>query len=244
MQGGVARTLTFKVGTAQIIGILAGAAVDGDPETASWVAGNAQRYNDMMHFGGDWGAAAASLDAYNVENGATPAERSEALSSLTRGDGFDGPMPANALVQAWSVMITAPLVFVEAPVGVVGLGAGALISGGANIGYQLSTGEQFSYTDASIAAAVGAATQGKGFMVTQGLGLSGSYLGSSLKGEDPTYSLLGTAAGGVLGFKSGQVVTGHLKPYVGQSADVIGNMAGSITSEVVGGKVGTLGGKK
>lgn len=35
-------------------------------------------------------------------------------------------------MQAWSVMITAPLVFVEAPVGVVGLGAGALISGGAD----------------------------------------------------------------------------------------------------------------
>lgn len=45
----------FKVGTAQIIGILAGAAVDGDPETASWVAGNAQRYNDMMHIDGGWG---------------------------------------------------------------------------------------------------------------------------------------------------------------------------------------------
>lgn len=34
----------------------------------------------------------------------------------------------------------------------------------------------------------------------------------------------------MLGFKSGQVVTGRGKPYVGQSADVIGNMAGSITS--------------
>lgn len=234
----------FKVGTAQIIGILAGAAVDGDPETASWVAGNAQRYNDMMHIDGGWGAASASLGEKMAQDGADANQISTAIRSQNHGDGFEGPMPANALVQAWSVMITAPLAFAEAPVGIAAIGTGALISGGANISYQLSTGKQFNYADASIAAAVGAATQGKGFMVTQGLGLSGSYLGSSLKGEDPTYSLLGTAVGGVVGFKSGQVISNHLKPYIGSSGDVVGNMAGSITSEVIGGKVGSLGDKK
>ncbi|WP_082061083.1 filamentous hemagglutinin N-terminal domain-containing protein [Pseudomonas sp. MRSN 12121] len=39
----------FKVGTAQIIGVLAGALANGDPETASWVAGNAERYNAQVH---------------------------------------------------------------------------------------------------------------------------------------------------------------------------------------------------
>ncbi len=39
----------FKVGTAQIIGVLAGAMGSGDPEIASWVAGNAERYNQQVH---------------------------------------------------------------------------------------------------------------------------------------------------------------------------------------------------
>lgn len=39
----------FKVGTAQIIGVLAGAVSDGDPAIASWVAGNAERYNQQVH---------------------------------------------------------------------------------------------------------------------------------------------------------------------------------------------------
>ncbi|EJN16394.1 large exoprotein involved in heme utilization or adhesion [Pseudomonas sp. GM79] len=39
----------FKVGTAQIIGVLVGALAGGDPETASWVAGNSERYNAQVH---------------------------------------------------------------------------------------------------------------------------------------------------------------------------------------------------
>ncbi|MGF0237455.1 DUF637 domain-containing protein [Gordonia sp. IEGM753] len=39
----------FKVGTAQIIGILAAASGGGDPAIGSWVAGNAERYNQQVH---------------------------------------------------------------------------------------------------------------------------------------------------------------------------------------------------
>lgn len=233
----------FKVATAQVIGVLAGALGNGDPEKASWVAGNAQRYNDFLHMGG-WGGASASLDAYMVEKGATPEQRSEALRSQNRGDGFDGSMPANALVQAWSVMIGLPLLAVEAPVGLAGLAAGASVSGGANFSYQLTTGKPINYTDLSIAATVGGLTQGKGFWLTQTLGMSGSYLGSLIKGEDATYSLLGTAAGGLVGFKFGQVISGNLQPVVGGAAEPLGNMGGSFMSEVVSGQIGTLGDKK
>ncbi|WP_155738198.1 hypothetical protein [Pseudomonas putida] len=125
--------------------------------------------------------------------------------------------------------------------GVAGVVSGAAISGGANIGYQLSTDKPFSYVDASIAATVGGATQGRGLGFTLGAGAGGSYLGSLIKGEDPTYSLLGAILGGVVGFRTGQVVSGQLKPYVGTSADVLGNMFGSVASEVTGGKVGSLG---
>lgn len=39
----------FKVATAQVIGVLAGAFADGDPAKASWIAGNVARYNDLLH---------------------------------------------------------------------------------------------------------------------------------------------------------------------------------------------------
>ncbi|WP_052107364.1 two-partner secretion domain-containing protein [Pseudomonas chlororaphis] len=39
----------FKIATAQIIGILAGSLGGGDAATASWVAGNAERYNQQVH---------------------------------------------------------------------------------------------------------------------------------------------------------------------------------------------------
>ncbi|WP_222933222.1 DUF637 domain-containing protein, partial [Pseudomonas sp. WS 5406] len=81
----------FKVATAQVIGVLAGALGNGDPETASWVAGNAQRYNDFLHMGGNWGAAASSLGAEMIEQGKTPDQISEAFRSLARSDGYEGP---------------------------------------------------------------------------------------------------------------------------------------------------------
>lgn len=39
----------FKVGTAQIIGVLAGTITGGDLSSGSWVAGNAERYNQQLH---------------------------------------------------------------------------------------------------------------------------------------------------------------------------------------------------
>lgn len=235
----------FKVGTAQIVGIMAGATVDGDPETASWVAGNAQRYNDMMHIDGGWGAASGSLGEKMVKDGANASEVSTAIRSQNHGDGYEGWMPANALVQAWSMMVGLPLAAIEAPaVGVGSLAMGGLISGGANFSYQLSTGKPINYTDLSIAGGVGALTQGKGFFLTQGYGLSGSYLGSLIKGEDPTYPLLGTAVGGSVGFIGGKVITNQLKPYIGSSSEILGNTIGGYGSEVINGTISAAGEKK
>lgn len=121
---------------------------------------------------------------------------------------------------------------------------GGLISGGANFSYQLSTGKPINYTDVSIASGVGALTQGKGFLLTQGYGLSGAYLGSLIKGEDPTYSLLGAAVGGSAGFAGGKVITGQLKPYIGGSSEVLGSSLGAYGSEVINGVITTAGEKK
>jgi filamentous hemagglutinin len=132
----------------------------------------------------------------------------------------------------------------ELSAGFAATGLGAAISGGTNASYQLTTGEPFSYSDAFTAGVVGGLTQGKGFWVTEGVGLSGSYMGSVIKGEDPTYSLLGTAVGTTIGFKAGPIISEQLKPFVGESAaQVFGNMAGAGISEVVGGEVKSLGDK-
>ncbi|WP_248748751.1 hypothetical protein [Pseudomonas sp. MWU15-20650] len=236
----------FRVGTAQLVGVLAGALVNGDPATASWVAGNAKKYNDEFHIGGPAIAGAVSAGEKVLKEGGTPDQATAAMSSHLRGDGFDGPMPANGLVQAWSIGVGLPLAAVEAPaVGIGGLVAGALISGGANFTYQLSTGKPVAYTDVSLAAGVGALTQGKGFWLTQGYGLSGAYLGSVIKGEDSKFSLLGTAIGTAIGYKTGNVVSGQLKPLVGGAAsEGVGATMGSAMSEVIGGGVTNLGGGK
>ncbi|WP_144243183.1 hypothetical protein [Pseudomonas fluorescens] len=127
--------------------------------------------------------------------------------------------------------------------GIVGAAAVAAISGGASISYQLSTEKPFIYVDASIAAAVGGATQGRGFWATQGMGLGGSYLGSLIKGEDSTYSLLGSAIGTGVGYRVGNMVSGQLKPLVGNAAsEGVGSTKGSAMSEVVGGGISNLGG--
>ncbi|WP_034128578.1 filamentous hemagglutinin N-terminal domain-containing protein [Pseudomonas fluorescens] len=236
----------FRVGTAQLVGVLAGALVNGDPATASWVAGNAKKYNDEFHIGGPAIAGAVSAGEKVLKEGGTPDQATAAMSSHLRGDGFDGPMPANGLVQAWSIGVGLPLAAVEAPaVGIGGLVAGALISGGANFGYQLSTGKDVNYTDVSIAATVGGLTQGKGFWLTQGYGLSGAYLGSLIKGEDAKYSLLGSVLGTAIGYKSGNVITGQLKPLIGNTAsETSGAATGSVLSEIVSGGVSNMGSNK
>ncbi|VVO01479.1 hypothetical protein PS706_02734 [Pseudomonas fluorescens] len=236
----------FRVGTAQLVGVLAGALVNGDPATASWVAGNAKKYNDEFHIGGPAIAGAVSAGEKVLKEGGTPDQATAAMSSHLRGDGFDGPMPANGLVQAWSIGVGLPLAAVEAPaVGIGGLVAGALISGGANFGYQLSTGKDVNYTDVSIAATVGGLTQGKGFWLTQGYGLSGAYLGSVIKGEDAKYSLLGSVLGTAIGYKSGNVITGQLKPLIGNTAsETSGAATGSVLSEIVSGGVSNMGSNK
>lgn len=44
----------------------------------------------------------ASLADFMVKNGAGPEEVSQALRGMAEGQGFDGPMPANAFVEAWA----------------------------------------------------------------------------------------------------------------------------------------------
>jgi len=240
-----ATDLQFRVAAAQAVGVMAGALVNGDPGTAAWVAGNTRRYNDEIHLSYPWAPSTVSLMTDVTNKGGSPDQVIDAVVAKNSGAGYDGWMPANALVQAWSMMVGFPVLAIEAPaVGVGGLVAGGVISGGANLSYQLRKGKPIDYVDLSIATGVGAATQGKGLGVTMGVSLSGSSLGSYIKGEDGTYALLGTAVGGLVGFKSAQWATGQLKPILGGAAETVGASAGGYLSEEFNGHITELGPKK
>ena len=76
----------------------------------------------------------------------------------------------------------------------------------------------------------GALSQGKGPLLTGGVSVGGAYVGSTIKGEDPTNAMIGAGVGSAIG-------SGASKITENVSSEIGGAVVGSITSEVVGGKV-------
>ncbi|WP_172730874.1 hypothetical protein [Pluralibacter gergoviae] len=149
-----------------------------------------------------------------ADNGATPAEISQAQQDLAQGVGTGAPQPATELVKKWALMMSA-----AATMGAgTATGAGAALTGGviggaANMSTQVTVNgyKPFSYTDALIAIGTGALTQGKGPVLTGGISVGGAYVGSTIKGEDPTNSMIGAGIGSVAGSGAGKVITDQLK---------------------------------
>ncbi|BEI00190.1 hypothetical protein KH20906_29170 [Edwardsiella ictaluri] len=189
----------------------------------------------------DYGQASSSLGQFMAQNGASAAEIAQAQSELARGLGTGAPQPATELVKKWALMMsTAATMGTGAAVGAGAAATGGAIGGAANISTQLTMNgdKPFSYTDALIAIGAGALTQGKGPVLTGGISVGGAYVGSTLKGEDPTNAMIGAGIGSAVGSVAGKVVTEQLKPVVSNGvAETIGNIGGSLSSEIVGGKV-------
>lgn len=230
---------------------ISGGIIGGDVAsavTAAQAGKNTAENNDMFALPPGavaYGQAATSLIQFGIENGYSEQAIADALKAQREGVGFDGPNPAKALIQAWTVMITGPLVASELTAGFAAMALGAAISGGANTAYQMQKDEPFSYSDAFIATVVGAATQGKGFWVTQAAGVGGSLTGSVIKGEDPIPPVVGSVAGTTLGFYGGPVISNMLKPIVPEStSSVLGNMGGSYGSEALSDWIQNVVGKK
>lgn len=117
---------------------------------------------------------------------------------------------------------------------------GSVISGAANVSTQLTVNgdKPFSYTDALIAIGAGALTQGKGPVLTGGISVGGAYVGSTIKGEDPTNAMIGAGFGSAAGAAGGKVVADKLKPIISNgAAETIGNIGGSLAGEIVDNKV-------
>ena len=188
----------------------------------------------------DAGRATSTLSKFMTEHGATLEEVTQAQSDLAKGQGIGAPQPATELVKKWALLMsTAATMGTGSGVGVGAAATGGAVGGAANVSTQLTVNgdKPFSYTDALLAIGTGALSQGKGPLLTGGVSVGGAYVGSTIKGEDPTNAMIGAGVGSVAGSGAGKVVTDKLKPIISDgSAELIGAGTGAITSELTGSK--------
>uniref|UniRef100_UPI0036F1E500 VENN motif pre-toxin domain-containing protein n=1 Tax=Yersinia aleksiciae TaxID=263819 RepID=UPI0036F1E500 len=187
------------------------------------------------------GQATSTLGQFMAQNGATTAEIAQAQSDLAKGLGTGAPQPASELVKTWALLMsTAATMGTGTATGAGAMVTGGMISGAANVSTQLTVNgdKPFSYTDALIAIGAGALTQGKGPVLTGGISVGGAYVGSTIKGEDPTNAMIGAGFGSAAGAAGGKVVADKLKPIISNgAAETIGNIGGSLAGEIVDNKV-------
>ncbi|WP_254592624.1 hemagglutinin repeat-containing protein [Pectobacterium polaris] len=133
----------------------------------------------------------------------------------------------------------APAILVGSVLGVTvkGMAANAAIGVGVNTGVQLTGKDPFSYVDAIMAGVTAAATTGKGWKASVVINMGGAAVGSGIKGEDPTNSVIGAGLGSVVGSAGGKVVD-VLSPVTDQvTKDVVGAVTGSAASALTGNTV-------
>ena len=232
----------------QLIGVVAAATLGEDEkglQTGAWVAGNGTKYNefgiyDLVPPGAvKYGQTATSLGQNMAVQGASPEDVSAALQAMARGDGYDGPDPAKEFLKAWAttVLTGGGMLGNGARLGTLALGV--TLGGGANVSYQLSTDlSSISYTDATVAAIVGALSQGRGFLATEAISVSGAYVGSQVKGTDSTGAMIGAGAGAAIGTLGGKMMSEQLNKFIpGSVGELGGSVTSSVLSEVVGAEV-------
>lgn len=176
------------------------------------------------------------------------------VTSLLSGQDYMKRSPdSEAMSKAQSVMNTwgyhkskasigdAPLMFGSCVLGNTireGMALNAAIGVGVNTSVQLSGDDPFSYVDAILAGFTAAATTGKSWKASAAINMRGAAIGSGIKGEDPTNSVIGTGFGSVFGSGTGKVISGALGTSVKEgTADIISNIGGSVISEATGNTV-------
>lgn len=104
--------------------------------------------------------------------------------------------------------------------------------------YQLGGKDPFSYVDAIIAGITSAATIGKGIGTSAVINMGGAAIGSGIKGENPTGSVISAGFGSVAGSKADKYITNGLSTTVKEgTAEVVGAVGGSVASEISSGIV-------
>ncbi|WFN97236.1 hemagglutinin repeat-containing protein [Edwardsiella ictaluri] len=151
----------------------------------------------------DYGLSATTLAISMSQDGKSPQEITAALSKHAKGNLLEKQDPASGLLIAWApVPIIVGSMVIAPATAAYGLVFGGALGGTADATQQfitMSSGESYSYTDTLIAIGTGALTQGKGVIFTTVVNGGGAYLGSSVKHEDPTASVVGSIFGSLLG---------------------------------------------
>ncbi|MCV9879639.1 adhesin [Brenneria sp. KBI 447] len=164
--------------------------------------------------------------ASEMEKAYGSAVSQELVKGLLSGQDYTKRNPdSEAMSKAQTIMNTwgyhksnasigdAPLIFGSSVLGTTikeGMALNAAIGVGVNSAAQLSGKDPFSYVDAIMAGITAAATTGKGIGASAGINMDGAAIGSGIKGEDPTNSVIGTGLGSVLGGGTGKVISGAL----------------------------------
>ncbi|NLU16947.1 MAG: filamentous hemagglutinin N-terminal domain-containing protein [Serratia liquefaciens] len=188
--------------------------------------------------------------ASEMEKAYGPAVAQQLVTGLLSGRDYMKRNPdSEAMSKAQSILNTwgyhksnasigdAPLMFGGNVLGTTikeGMALNAAIGVGVNTVSQLSGKEPFSYVDAIMAGITSAATTGKGIGSSAAINMGGAAIGSGIKGEDPTNSVIGAGLGSVAGSKAEKYITGGLSTAVKEgTAEVIGAVGGSTASEIV-----------
>lgn len=187
--------------------------------------------------------------ASEMENAYGPAVAQQLVTGLLSGQDYMKRAPdSEAMSKAQSIMNTwgyhksnasigdAPLMFGGNVLGltVKGMAANAAIGVGVNTVSQLSGKEPFSYVDAIMAGLTSAATTGKSIGASAAINMAGAAIGSGIKGENPTNSVIGAGLGSVVGSKAEKYITGGLSTAVKEgTAEAVGAVGGSTASEMV-----------
>ncbi|EEM8546715.1 adhesin [Salmonella enterica] len=189
--------------------------------------------------------------ASEMENAYGPAVAQQLVTGLLSGQDYMKRDPdSEAMSKAQSILNTwgyhksnasigdAPLMFGSSVLGTTireGMALNAAIGVGVNSAAQLAGQDPFSYVDAIMAGVTAAATTGKSWQASAAINMGGAAIGSSIKGEDPTNSVIGTGLGSVVGSGVGKVISGSMGSTVKKgTSDIISNVGGAITSEAIG----------
>ncbi|VDZ70110.1 hemagglutinin-like protein [Klebsiella aerogenes] len=163
--------------------------------------------------------------ASEMEKTYGPAVAQQLVTGLLSGQDYMKRNPdSEAMSKAQRIMNTwgyhksnasigdAPLMFGSSVLGltVKGMVANAAIGVGVNSAAQLAGKDPFSYVDAIMAGVTAAATTGKGVIISTPINMGGAAIGSSIKGEDPTNSVIGTGLGSVFWWRCRK---GHIRVY-------------------------------
>ncbi|WP_370512560.1 hemagglutinin repeat-containing protein, partial [Dickeya sp. ws52] len=173
----------------------------------------------------------------NVLNPVTDAEKQDGMHKLVTGVMPEGQDISKAIVNGYTsgALIAGGWYFgpIAGTAGVIG---GGTLSAATDVAKQfmtMSPTDKYSYSDTAIAFGTGALTQGRNsVLMNMFINSSGAYIGSIIKGEDPTAAMLGNAVGTYVGDKVGSKFTQRVisHGYSSDAADVGGTVIGGVAS--------------